>query len=601
MATNMGDWVQKVKKFRSVSAIQHPNFPPSTVSDLLEKISKFLQDHETPSQNDCTHTVFDNYPDWWESSKSQHKLAIAEDNTLDLLYRYISNCYDLGIPLLLTEKRTPQIRFVQDVEIWGNPEACVTVAELMSPSSKFARLLGSTMGEMFPQEEFLDVAVFDASGKSKIKGVMKTSIRLAWSKLVVDKERATRIRDYVVHKFKDCNDEEIKALEGRIRDQNPDLSKDNQWVNIFSDAIYFGRYGIRMPLNDRVSPQPLQHPENRPFSPFAVLRFNFLDGRLLEVEEICGNGVLEGSEWLKIGCVRRPAGEDLTPWTPPVWRGERAPRTVDTQCTTPLGAPAGNGGVSGGGGGGGGLAGRTPGQVKMRTRGGSEPTQRARPRDPQRMQEEKMVTYERAFQGTVSEFCERLETQLGKTDDIVQEEGKLTWSIMGQTGAQVVFKESNHMVYIQGKNHQIRSLLNVISPFVQQVDAARSVVSSRVRSQGGSEAGGSYGPSYAPSAVFKPPAAYAASTASLRSVREGGGMAPERLQRMVCRDFQPEGAGELSLTVGAQVTVTHDPDEGQQNNVHRWVYGTNEATQQKGWFPLSYTNQLETEHAEVQN
>jgi len=581
MASSSGvDYIAKVRKFREVSSIQHESIPANAVAPLLEKISKFLQDHETASQNDCTHAVFDDFHDWWQGQKPRHTLAIGEDSTLDLLYGYIGTCYDLGIPLTLTEKRTPEIRFAQDIEIWGNKNATFPVEELMALESKFARLLGKTMGKLFPKEPFLDVCIFDSSGFSKIKGVMKTFVRLVWSKIVVDKSRALRIRDYLVHKFKECKDDEMKELEGKIHNFNQDLAKDNQnqWGDIFSEAIYSGRFGIRMPLNDRVSARPLQKPQQLPFTPNGVLRFHFEEGSLKEVERVCGkDGVLDNSEWLKIGCVRRPAGEPLTEWAPPVFDG---------------------GGVGGGEGGRG--PGRSAGQVKLKTKAGSEnPGKLARPAgQPGAPEQEKPHTLERKFLGTVDDFAEKLEEQLGKTDDIAKGEGGVTCSHQG-TGARVEFRASNKRVYIIGQLNQIRSLLTIITPFVTAVgDSTQSVASSRPRSDGCSAAGASgYAPSaaYTASAVYAPTAAHAPSTASRGTGREaGGGVLSEPHRRVACREFLPDGSGELKLAVGDNATVTHDPEEGQaQNNIHRWVYGLNESTDEKGWFPLSHTNQLQ--------
>ena len=49
---------------------------------------------------------------------------------------------------------------------------------------------------------------------------------------------------------------------------------ENKWKDIFSELIYFGPYGIRMPLNDRISEGK---PEKRPFAPYRLLRFHFID------------------------------------------------------------------------------------------------------------------------------------------------------------------------------------------------------------------------------------------------------------------------------------------------------------------------------------
>uniref|UniRef100_A0A7S4PSJ7 SH3 domain-containing protein n=1 Tax=Alexandrium monilatum TaxID=311494 RepID=A0A7S4PSJ7_9DINO len=586
MASSGHDLVLRAKKFREVEAVQHESVP--NVGEALEKWSKFLQEHETPSANDCTHTVFDNYSDWWMGSKPNYKLAIAEDNTLDMLYKCIGQLYDLGIPLTLAEKRTPEIRFVQDVEIWGTKDAAPSLEDIMSTESKFARLLGKTMGEIYTGQNFLDVVVFDATGMSRTKGVMKTSARLVWSSIIVNKDRAAHIRDYVVHRFKESKDEDIRALEAKMLTYN----RDNHWNGIFCDALYFGRFGIRMPLCDRVSPAPLKKPEQRPFRPVGVFRFKFEGGDVQEVEQICGKDDLEGCEWLKIGCIRRDAGSELTEWTLPSWKGERAPRTVNnshTQSTVTATSLASRGG----------------GQVKPRTKGGSGDNDRSNRLRPTREQE-RQTTVEREFDGTLDEFRERLEAALGKQEgEITQVEGQLTWRKEAD-GMQITFKSSNRRVYIVGTVHQIRALLHTIGHVVKSTGGdARSTTTARsATSRPGSEYGAHSAVYAAPSAVYAPHTVhapsqvYAASTASRAgSVREGG-QAAESSRRKVTRAFEPEGSGELRLCIDDLVTVTHDPEESQHNR-HRWVFGTNETTQQRGWFPNSHATPVQLSSTEV--
>jgi len=413
---------------------------------------------------------------------------------------------------------------------------------------------------------------------SRTKGVLKTSVRLVWSGITVDKERAARIRDYAVHKFKDCQDEDIKELEKTMQSFN----KDNQWNVVFSDAIYFDRHGPRMPLNDRVSPAPLKKPERRPFTPFGVVRYKYEGGEMKEVEWLCDKNELDGPTWLKIGSVRRDAGTPLTEAVMPAYKGERAPRKCTTSLTT--------------------ITARNPGQVRLRTRGGSDGPIRVR-RDPQKpLDREKQVTVEREFEGDVNSFREQIEQSLGNEGALTEiEPGIACWRQSGDDGARIEFKATNHRVYIIGKAFQIRTLLNVIAPFAKELGESVRSIPGTARSAGtshraGSEYGGNssvYAPSavYAPSSVFAPSQVYAASATSFTgSVRDGQNSAPTR--RIATRTFEPQAQGELALNVNDCVTVTHDPEEGQLN-LHRWVYGLNENSKQRGWFPFSHTKPVQ--------
>mmetsp|Transcript_133229 Transcript_133229/g.385548 ORF Transcript_133229/g.385548 Transcript_133229/m.385548 type:complete len:604 (+) Transcript_133229:66-1877(+) len=584
-----GGLIAKVRRFREIDNIQDDSV--ANVAEILERISTFLQERETQSQQECTHAVFDNYPDWWQGQRSYFKLAIAEDNTLELLYEYIGTCYRLGIPLTLTEKRTAQSRLVHDIEIWGAKGADqlgVTAQDLLGTQSKFARLVGEAMGEVYPQNAFLDCAVFDSSGISRTRNVMKMSLRLVWPSIVVDRERSKKIRDYIVQKLRDSQDEELVALEQRLRDEDAN----NQWNSIFSTSVYEGRDGVRMPLNDRTSPAPLKKPERRPFAPFGVVRFDYNGGKLENVSVIAQEQDLDPIDWVKIGVIRKDAGEPLTEWNQPVVRGGGSQPRGDR--------PQGGGGAMGGGGGGGGGGGysgntsRAPGQVRISTRSGSG-SGNTGPRQPRRtgdrVESEAPTTVEREFDGDMAQFRERLEQQLGRQDGTIEErDGTLTWTQPGGEGSTIQYRSSNHRVYIRAKTHQLRSLTSVVSSFVRPVsDDGRSVVSSRAQTANRAGSVAAASAVYAPSASRAPSAAYAASSTSVggagRSV-ESAAVGPTR--RMAVRRFEPQGNGELSLTENEFVIVTHDPEVG-QGNIHRWVYGRSERTQESGWFPLSHT------------
>jgi hypothetical protein len=602
MATSTSaDLVARAKKYREVGSLQHENI--QNVPELLERISKFLVEHETASLNDCSHQVFDNYPDWWMSSKPNYKLAIAEDNTVDQLHKFVANLYDLGIPLTLTEKRTSVIRFIQDVEIWGTLDHCVSASELLDCKGGFMKLLAKCMGIIYPKEAFLDAAIFDATGMSKTKGIKKTSVRIVWSAIVVDRTRAGKIHDYVVMQFKNSQESDIKALEQRVQEYN---SKENQWANIFNDSIYFGRFGIRMPLCDRVSPAPLKKPEQRPFKPMGVLRCKYEDTEsgheFTEIEKICDGKDLSGEEWIKIGSIRKDAGQELTEWQAPPYAPQSKVR------------PQGNQGAGRGGDHGDRQAPAEPGArsgapVRIRTVGGSgDRPVRSQPRTAQQTRAEVPQTVQREFPGTLAEFREQLEACMGgnQADNFKEntEDGTLVWQMKDDTG-RIEMKASNHRVYITGKSHQVRSLCMTVAPFCRQAGDSGSSVAASARTGGsrhgsrpGSEHGGApssiYAPSrdggYAPSMVYAPSNQARSETSHTSSSRLSVQGEPTR--RVTSMDFVPEGQGELELKTGDIVNISHDPERGEAN-LQRWVHGTNERSQETGWFPFSYTKMIE--------
>mmetsp|Transcript_111408 Transcript_111408/g.309700 ORF Transcript_111408/g.309700 Transcript_111408/m.309700 type:complete len:421 (+) Transcript_111408:71-1333(+) len=337
MATTGENLIARVRRIRDVDNLQHDAVP--NVAEMLEMISNFLQGRETANLAEHTHAVFDSYQDWWLNQRPTFRLSIVEDNTLEMLYEYIGTMYDLGVPLTLTEKRTPQIRLIQDVEIWAQKGSegplPVPVEEVISPQSAFMQMLREALHEVYPESDFLDVVVFDATGVSRQRSSMKMSLRLVWPNVVVDRERSVAIREFLVQKFETSTHEGLQALGDRLAEQNPD----NRWANVFSAAVHTAQHGVRMPLNDRVSPAPMKMPERRPFRPHGVLRFNYADGAE-PVELIAQSQDLGSVDWLKIGTIRRDAGTELTQWREPAF--QRGPHRGERRA-------AGGGGGGGGG------------------------------------------------------------------------------------------------------------------------------------------------------------------------------------------------------------------------------------------------------------
>jgi len=613
----------KIRRFREVD-IQHT----PDIHETLSKIQKFLQDHETQSNNDVTHSVFDNFPDWWQGNKTNFKLAIAEDSTIDLLYKYISTVYDMNVPLTLAEKRTAEIRLVQDIEVWGTKNAALKAEDLFTTEKSFAKLLGQIMGELYPltgkgktPTEFLDAFIFDSSGQSRQKAIEKTSIRVVWPVLIVDKERACKIRDYLVHKFEKTQDQQLKDLHVKAMTD----SKENGWNNIFNDGIYLSSKDVRMPLNDRCAPAPLKKLENRPLAPYGIMRYNYNDKAELTSIEMplhrdkkTEGGWLSGEDWLKTCCLRVDGGTPLTEWKPPAWQGPTRP----SRSTNGPRERGGGGGHKGGGedwhangGQSGGYrqsdrptgAMRQSGAVRMPTRMGSDSGRKPRFKasmGARNMAEETNASVERRFEGTPQEFKSRLETYLGSgstTQGTIQEdEHGVTWSQTTDagvpSGAKIQFKALNKRVYISGKKHQLRGLLACVAPFVDQVaQDARSVQSSRVSggSRPGSEIGGyaasGLGAPSAPSRIYAPTASNAGSNISRRSDRSGVAPWVSRKHRAI-KEFKGEADGELDLTPGDIIIMTHDPEQASGLNIHRWVFGHMERDASKtGWFPRSWT------------
>mmetsp|Transcript_42889 Transcript_42889/g.124013 ORF Transcript_42889/g.124013 Transcript_42889/m.124013 type:complete len:564 (+) Transcript_42889:95-1786(+) len=531
---------------------------------VLEEVRAFLLNHEAQSARSATHVVLENYPDWWaRGRRAPPGLEVEREEDLEELYRHAGTLFDLGIPLTLAERRTPLFRLFQDVEAWGSREAAMSAEELIGPDTTLTRFIGTVIGEVFPNHNgFLDAAIYDATGLSQTKGVRKTSLRFVWPGIVVDTDRAARVRDLLVHKLAAAASDggAIADLEAQLRES----SSANAWHSVLGDAAYAGRSNVRMPLSDRVSPLPLRAPEHRPLAPVGVMRFAFGSEGKMKVEWLCRQAELDGAEWVKIGSVRQLGNVQLSEWTVPALSVSQPIPTSTTRT----------------------------GRVKVRTAGGSDGGAAMRLKAmkavPAAERAGQLLTVERRFNGAADQFCEKMEQHLGKAT--VEPDGALVWK-QPNGDARIVMYSDDKRVKVIGRPNQVRSLVVVVAPYTE----AQSNLGPHGRAHG---AGPQMPDGRVPSEAYAPADA-AGNDDNGVAVQEAEDAAERDAQslaghmRLVRQDFEPQGQGELALTDGDVVCITHDPEGEHGSSQDRWVYGRSEATSQVGWFPLSHTIVLE--------
>lgn len=530
---------------------------------VLEEIRAFLLSLEAEGPRTATHVVLENYPDWWtKNRRAPAGLEIERQEDLEALYRHAGTLFGLGIPLTLAERRTPAFRFFQDLEAWGTRETTIPGEELIGPDTALTRLLGALVAEVFPSHSgFLDAAVYDATGLSQTRGLRKTSLRLVWPGLVVDSDRAARVRDLLVHRLTTAVAEggPIADLQARLQQ----LNSSTAWHSVFGDAAYGGRCSVRMPLSDRVSPLPLRAPERRPLAPVGVLRFSFGGEGKMKVEWLCRQAELEDQEWIKIGCLRQSADAQLTEWSVPSWRGNQ-PIPPSSSRT---------------------------GRVKVRTAGGSDGggglRLRASNRAPAPERAGQLLTVERRFSGAADQFCDKMEQHLGKAT--VEPDGAFVWKQPGGD-ARIIMYAEDRRVKVVGRQNQVRNLVVIVAPYTE----AQPGLGPSGRQQQG--AGPLHGDqlstaAYAPS-DFDPEQDRAAASDAVPDFDQGR-ISPGGQLRRAEEEFETQGQGELGLKHGDVVRISHDPEGENGGSQDRWVYGRNEATGACGWFPLSHTSALE--------
>lgn len=538
-------------------------------SAFLDEARSFLLSKEAESTRTATHTVLENYPDWWtKSRRAPPGLEIERQEDLEELYRYAGKLFDLGVPLTLAERRTPAFRLFQDIEAWGNRDTSLPGEELISPDSALAHLVGALVAEVFPGHGgFLDAALYDATGLSQTRGLRKTSLRLVWPGIVVDSDRAARLRDLLVHRIT-CAVEEggpISQLEARLSE----LSSANQWYSVFSDAPYAGKSSVRMPLSDRVSPLPLRAPERRPLVPIGVLRFAFGGEGKMKVEWLCRHADLDDTEWIKIGCLRQSADTQLTEWSVPSWPGNQASAPSNSR-----------------------------GRVKVRTAGGSDGggglRLKAVSRTPATERAGQLLTVERRFCGAADQFCDKMEQHLGKA--AVEPDGAFVWKQPGGD-ARIIMHPDDKRVKVVGRPNQVRSLVVIVAPYTE----AQPGLGPSGYQQPHQQDSGPLPNGRMPSAAFAPEGTPEADACGATDPHALGSQdltdqdtSPiSRQLRKAAQDFDAEGQGELGLAQGDVVCVTHDPEGDNAGGADRWVYGRNEASGACGWFPMSHTFPLD--------
>lgn len=313
----------KAKRKRDIESFRYEAEMP----EFLEDASNFLKGHETACKRQYTHSVFENYTDWWTSKRPTYRLDISDGDAVNRLHDIIAMCYQLGLPLTLSEARSPVFRFVLEVDIWGRegagvgPGSHVGTSELLDTCGPFLRVIGRAMRELFPAagENALDMdlVVFDATGRHVSQAAHKTSLRLVWPTVVVDAARAKRVRDHIVERFVTSTAADVVALGDRIAE----CHTWNSWYTVFRSSFYTtAAPDLRMPLCDRVTPAPLKKPEGRPFQPLGIWRITkpkLSETNTVTWEQLFFPAQLPNHLWVRAGSIRLDGGEELTDWTEP--------------------------------------------------------------------------------------------------------------------------------------------------------------------------------------------------------------------------------------------------------------------------------------------
>ena len=240
-----------------------------TLTRDLEKIFEFLQQHELrPGDKNCSHINYRGVAISWYSTLSGRYLFAPEE--LPALYSAMAKVGRLGIPLQLVECKDGRLAlfplyFDIDVKLDGETaEANVVENEIIDEKEgfRFLKIFSKILNTVFSHVG--DIAVLSATGGKKV------SLRLVYPSLVVDREKAQRVYDYVVQRLLHlCREDTpvpfVRTLQKRLKQ----LSPLNGFERVVDECTARCRFGIRMAFNDKTEPSGQR--SGRPLKPLFVL------------------------------------------------------------------------------------------------------------------------------------------------------------------------------------------------------------------------------------------------------------------------------------------------------------------------------------------
>eukprot|EP00668_Euglena_longa_P040496 GGOE01053318.1.p1 GENE.GGOE01053318.1~~GGOE01053318.1.p1 ORF type:complete len:760 (-),score=130.37 GGOE01053318.1:87-2024(-) len=312
---------------------RQPRGLPSEVQNAVDRLKRFKAD---PSDPDWTHSSLMGGKDPITSSG---KLKVPDERRYqEELVDAMVMCFQENQPLTFVERTTQHFPYIEDLDI-----------EVVVPSNgpkdyllynhtddfRFLRFRAAVLHKLFPSITELRLLLYTGSGWHSQKKCYKTSYHCVWPQLVVDRERAHVIRLKTIDTY-----EKESGMPGswceRLSNQVKLASgkQQNAWETVF-DITGVRAGSLRMPYNDKVMALTGKL-EGRPLLPVAGYVFTFngpnrpsfdnpettisQDVQWVTMRLSHSRDGLREQDWLRMGTVRRPADEPLTPWVSPVPR-----------------------------------------------------------------------------------------------------------------------------------------------------------------------------------------------------------------------------------------------------------------------------------------
>lgn len=295
----------------------------------LEEIFRFFTEREI-RQGDktkvITHVNYGGVARTWYSSTSG-RFHIDVDS-LATFQRTIVRLARLGVPLQLVECREKLELFSLyldvDIKLSESVNAPSEIEkEILDEKTgfRFFKIIARIVNIVYP--DMGELLVFSATGGAKV------SFRLVFPSVVVDKDRAVTVREFLVQKLFNLSREEstvpfVRTFQKRLLLFSPS----NHYRNVIDETAIRCRHGVRMIFNDKIEGGKGAGRIFRPlFSLKGVVAEEKLEG--LEVSRIPVNSEEDDLWWLQTGSLVTPSlsHAKLSDWKRPNVRSSRVTRT----------------------------------------------------------------------------------------------------------------------------------------------------------------------------------------------------------------------------------------------------------------------------------
>jgi len=275
-----------------------------------ENYMTFLQ--QTAASKPGTHV-------FWGGTRYLNKtgsyLDVQTEEDKEQLNDIIQQFYNWGRPLPLCEilPKDGKFKLFLDLEIACGDDADVETAnKLVDETDGLLSVIMKEIAKFFNEIQQVDAALFRSCGTGT-DGIAKSTNRLHFPQIVVDKEGLWNVMLMLVSKLEKMTWEDETEYDPKIRglkDRLQRLDQSNTFRNVVSQNGIVSKWGVRMPLCDKLTEKPYSQPVDRPLDPIRLERYTPTGS------ETYPKDTMEERDWVKLGSITCEANVELTEFDP---------------------------------------------------------------------------------------------------------------------------------------------------------------------------------------------------------------------------------------------------------------------------------------------